>query len=354
MRKLIHLKPQGARRPPGTPVHVGPERVAKVKISLIDYDEKGVREKEIEDIKEIGPYKEKASITWINVDGLHDVERLAPLGELFSLHPLVFEDILNTYQRPKLDNYGAYMFIVAKMLSIAGNGMEISGEQVSLVLGPNFVISFQEREGDVFETIRERIRTGAGRIRKMGADYLAYSLLDAIVDNYFGILERYGEEIEELEERVISDPSPATLQAARGLKKEIMFLRKCVWPLREVVGAAEKSESKLFAKGTMVFLRDLYDHTIQVMDAIETLRDSIVGMLDVYMSSVSNRMNEVMKVLTIIATLFIPVTFVAGVYGMNFEGMPELKSPWGYPAVLIVMGVTIGAMLMFFRRKKWL
>jgi magnesium transporter len=227
-------------------------------------------------------------------------------------------------------------------------------EQVSIILGPNFVISLQESKGDVFDAIRERVRSDRGRIRKMAADYLAYALIDAVVDNYFIILEKLGEEIEDMEDELVSNPSPETLQNIHRLKREMIFLRKSVWPLRELISRLERWESPLIDKSIYIYLRDLYDHTIQVIDAIETFRDMLSGMLDIYLSSVSNRMNEVMKVLTIIATIFIPLTLIAGIYGMNFRYMPELESPWGYPIVYIVM-LTIGViMLIYFRRKKWL
>jgi magnesium transporter len=231
---------------------------------------------------------------------------------------------------------------------------EIEAEQVSLILGSNFVISFQEREGDVFTVIRDRIRTGKGRIRKAGADYLAYSLVDAIVDYYFVILEKLGEKIEGIEEELVTNPTPETLQTIHHLKRELIFLRKSVWPLREVISVLERGESALIQESTGIYLRDLYDHTIQVIDSIETFRDMVAGMLDIYLSSVSNKLNEVMKVLTIIATIFIPVTFIVGIYGMNFQYMPELGWRWGYPVVWLVIVVVVIAMVFYFRRKKWI
>jgi len=223
-----------------------------------------------------------------------------------------------------------------------------------LILGSNFVISFQEREGDVFNPIRERIRSGKGRIRKMGADYLAYTLIDTIVDNYFIIPEKLGERIESIEEELVTDPTPETLQTIHTLKRKLIFLRKSLWPLREVVSGLQRTESTLIHESTDIYLRDVYDHTIQVIDTIETSRDILSGMLDIYLSSVSNRMNQIMKVLTIIATIFMPLTFIAGIYGMNFEFMPELTWPWAYPLVLLVMVVIGISMLIYFRRKKWL
>jgi magnesium transporter len=253
-----------------------------------------------------------------------------------------------------MEDYGEYIYIVLKDLDYDDKSSEIEPEQISLILGPNFVFSFQEREGDTFNTIRERIRNSKGRIRKMGADYLAYTLFDSIVDNYFIILERLGEKIEFLEEKLVSQPTPETLQVIHHLKREMIFLRKAVWPLREVVGGLERGESSLIKESTRIYLRDVYDHTIQTIDTIETYRDMVSGMLDIYLSSVSNRLNSVMKVLTIIATIFMPLTFIAGIYGMNFKYMPELEWRWGYPVIwLIVIGIGV-FMLLYFRKKKWL
>jgi magnesium transporter len=253
-----------------------------------------------------------------------------------------------------MEDYTEYLFLVLKMLQYSEEDNEIKGEQVSLILGSDWVVSFQETEGDVFDLIRERIRTDNGRIRKMGADYLVYVLMDAIVDNYFAVLEKVGEKIEEIEDEVVANPSPETLQIIHDLKRQMIMLRKSVWPLREVISRLERWESKLINESTDIFLRDLYDHTIQVIDAVETFRDMLSGMLDIYMSSVSNRMNEVMKVLTIIATIFLPLTLVAGIYGMNFRSIPELEWEWGYPFALLIM-LSVGiVMLFYFRRRKWL
>jgi magnesium transporter len=294
------------------------------------------------------------TVTWINVDGLHQVEILEKLGEYYGFHPLMLEDILNTDQRPKMEDYGKYIYIVLKMLSYMDNSNEIVTEQISLILGPNFVISFQEKKGTVFNPIRERIRNDKGRIRKMGSDYLAYSLLDLIVDNYFIIMEKLGEKIEFLEEEVVTHPTPETLQTIHHLKREMIFLRKGVWPLREVVSGLERGESSLIKESTRIYLRDVYDHTIQTIDTIETYRDMVSGMLDIYLSSISNRLNAVMKVLTIIATIFMPLTFLAGIYGMNFKYMPELEWRWGYLMFWLIM-IGIGAfMLIYFKKKRWL
>lgn len=340
--------------PPGTLVHIGEKRAEQVRIRIMDYDEAGFEERDVDTIEECLPYKDKPTVTWINIDGLHQVDVIEKTGKTFDLHPLVLEDMLHTAQRPKLEDFETYLFVILKMISRENAEGRLKMEQVSLILGRTFVISLQEAEGDVFDSVRERIRKGKGRIRKMGSDYLLYALLDAIVDSYFIVLETIGEDIESLEENLVINPGPETSQAIHHLKRELIFLRKSVWPLREMIGGLEKGESRLVQDKTKIFLRDVYDHTIQVIDTVETFRDMVSGMLDVYLSSVSNKMNEVMKVLTIIATIFIPMTFVAGIYGMNFKFMPELEWHWGYPFVWLIM-VAIGVcMLVYFRKRKWL
>jgi magnesium transporter len=350
------IKKSGSKRglPPGSIVHVGEKKTDKVKISIIDYTIGKFDEKEVKNVEECFPFKRKPTVTWINIDGLHDVDVIEKLGSCYDIHPLVLEDIVHTDQRPKMEDFDKYIFFVLKMLYFDDKTHEIQSEQISLILGQNYVISFQEKVGDVFNAVRERIRKGKGRIRKMGPDYLAYSLVDAIIDNYFIILERIGEKVETIEQDVVSAPEPEILQQIYNLKREMIYLRKSVWPFREVINGLLREESKLIKKGTHIYLRDLYDHTIQIIDTIETFRDMISGMLDIYMSSVSNKMNEVMKVLTIFAAIFIPLTFIAGVYGMNFQYMPELSLPWAYPAVwLVILGVGV-SLLFYFKHRKWI
>ena len=285
---------------------------------------------------------------------MHQLSKVEKIGNYLKTHPLVLEDIMHTGQRPKMEDFGDYLFVVLKMLQYDEAANETRTEQVSLILGNNYVVSFQEDEGDVFDLIRDRLRTDRGRIRKMGADYLLYSLLDAIVDNYFTVLEKIGEKIEDIEDDLVKNPTPEVLQTIHQMKRELLYLRKSVWPLREVISRLERWESPLIDRTIDIYLRDVYDHTIQVIDALETFRDMLSGMLDIYLSSVSNRMNEVMKVLTIIATIFIPLTLIVGIYGMNFKYMPELETPWGYPMVYVIMlGVSL-VMLMYFRRKRWI
>ena len=354
MLKLFRKTSKRAGLSPGTLVHDGDKKVEKAKITIIDYDATQFQEKEVETIEECFPFRDTPTVTWINIDGLHEVGIIEKIGKHFSIHPLILEDILHTGQRPKMEDFEDYIFLVVKMFYYDEKDDEIKMEQVSLLLGSNFVISFQEREGDIFDPIRERIRNHKGRIRRMKADYLGYALLDTIVDNYFIILEKIGEDIENMEEELVTRPTPETLQTIHNLKRELIVLRKSIWPLREVVNSLARGESPLINEATGVYLRDVYDHTIQVIDTIETFRDMVSGMLDIYLSSISNKMNEVMKVLTIIATIFIPLTFVAGLYGMNFEFMPELKWHWGYFAALLVMAAVAVFMVFYFRRKRWL
>ncbi len=339
--------------PPGTLVHIGEKTTEKVKISVLDYDQKNFQEKELSSVEECFPYKDSPTVSWININGIHQTDIIQKIGDKFGLHPLVQEDIVNTSQRPKMEDYGDYLFVVLKMLYLNSDGATIIAEQVSLVLGRNYVISFQEKEGDVFAPVRDRLKNPNARIRQMGADYLAYALLDAIVDGYFMILDKTAERIEFVEQKVTVDPRPKTLQLIHQLKSDMVFLRRSIWPLREVLNGLQRNESKLFQAATAVYLRDVYDHTIRVAESVDSYREMVSGLLDIYLSSMSNRMNEVMKVLTIIATIFIPLTFVAGIYGMNFKYMPELDIKWAYPATLGVMAA-LGLMIdCYFRRKKW-
>jgi magnesium transporter len=340
--------------PPGTPVYVGMKKDEKVKVTCIDYYGENFEEKEAKTVDECFLLKDKPTITWINIDGVHELRNIENIGKNLKIHPLVLEDIAHTGQRPKMEDFEDYLFVVLKMLQYDEEKNETKTEQVSIILGANYVVSFQEDEGDVFGLIRERIRTDRGRIRKMGADYLAYSLIDAIVDNYFMVLEKIGEKIEDIEDELIKNPTPEVLHTIHSLKRELIYLRKSVWPLREVISRLERWESPLIDRSIDIYLRDVYDHTIQVIDALETFRDMLSGMLDIYLSSVSNRMNEVMKVLTIIATIFIPLTLIAGIYGMNFKFMPELESPLGYPMVYVAMLAVTLVMLAYFRNKHWI
>ncbi|MCX6564880.1 MAG: magnesium/cobalt transporter CorA [Candidatus Aminicenantes bacterium] len=338
---------------PGSLVHVGRRKVDRPRITLIDYDGEHFLEKEVESVDECFPFNLTSTVTWINVDGVHDPEVIEKLGKAFGLHPLILEDIMSTAQRPKLDDLETSFYVVARMVELSGRGTEIVTEQLSLIFGKNFVLTFQEEPGDMFDPVRERIRNGKGRIRKLGPDYLAYALLDAVVDHYFVVLENLGDRIETLEEELVKNPRQETLHRIHALKREMLMFRKAVWPLREVVAGIAREETPVIQASTNIFLRDVYDHVIQVIDNVETYRDMLAGMLETYLSSISNRMNEVMKILTIISTIFIPLTFIVGVYGMNFKFMPEIEWRFGYFlvwGVIIVVGVSL---IRFFKRKKW-
>ncbi len=338
--------------PPGTLIHVGERKAERTRIRLIDYDAERLDEREVQEIPACREYRKRPSVTWLNIDGIHDTRIIEEVGRCFDIHSLAQEDILNTQHRPKLEEYDDCLFLVLKMIH-ADPGGEIHSEQVSLVLGHGFVVSFQEAEGDVFDSVRERLRTAKGRIRKLGADYLAYALIDSIVDNYYSVLEELGDRIEALEDELLLRPSPSTLEKIHRFKREMIALRRSIWPLREVVSALQRQEPTLVREGTRLYLRDVYDHIIQVIDTLESYRDIIAGFLDLYLSSLSTRLNEVMKVLTIIATIFIPLTFIAGVYGMNFHYMPELEWKWAYPAIWTIMIALAVGMLIAFKRKKW-
>jgi len=342
---------------PGTLRKPEVSRVSKVTVRILDYGLDALHEKESATLEECFALRDTATVTWIDVHGLQDVELIKRLGSHFGLHPLALEDVLNTGQRPKLEEFGDHCFIVMKELELNDS---LVAEQISLFLGKNWVITLQEVPGDPFDPVRNRIRQGKGSIRKMGADYLAYALIDALVDGAFPILEKLGERLEDLEKDLVQSPSRSQLHELHTLRRELLYLRRAIWPQREVIHGLQREEYQLVRPGTRVYLRDTYDHTIQILDLLETYRDLATGMLDLYLSSVSNRLNEVMKVLTIISTIFIPLTFLTSLYGMNFNpaagpfSMPELNSPYGYPVLLILMLVLVGGMLYFFRRKRWL
>ena len=350
--KLVQKRSRKTGLPPGTLVHIGEQKTDKVTITVFNYAGTRCDERQAVSLDALAPPTDE-SITWVDVGGIHKMEVLESFGKQFQLHPLLLEDIANTDQRPKLDDYETYLFVVMKMLTVTGR-QDIIVEQVSLVLGKNFVLSFQENGTDVFQPVRERLRGGKGRLRQSGSDYLLYALVDSIVDQYFAVLEVLGEKIEALQDLVVSDPKPETLRQVHALKRQLLFLRRAVWPLREVTNNLSRSECPLLQESTKIFFRDVYDHVVQIVDTIETLREMVSASLDIYLSSISYRLNAVMKVLTIITTIFMPLSFIVGIYGMNFEHMPELQWKWGYPAVLGVMAVVGGGMLLAFRKKGWL
>lgn len=347
--------------PPGSLIFTGEQKQESIKITSYDYDAKTFYEKEISNIEDLKKYKENGHVSWINICGLHDIDKLARIGEIFEIHPLILEDILNVHHLPKLEDYDNYLFLISKMIDINPNDKDLKIEQVSFVLSKdNCLITFQEVEGDVFNVIRDRIRSDKGRIRKLGADYLMYRLLDTIVDNYFYVLQDMDDVIENIEDELIYDPGKSTIETIHDLRKKIIKLRRAVTPLRDIIFSIERERYPYIAKSTYIFLRDLYDHIRQNIETMENYREILNGMLEIYLSSSGQKLNEVVKVLTIISTIFIPLTFLAGIYGMNFNtsvskwNMPELTWPFGYPVVLIVMLGIAAGMVLFFKKKNWL
>jgi magnesium transporter len=353
MQKTIKRRSAKSGKLPGTLIHIGEQRIATVRIRVIEYDADHLEERQLTDLANYVPDVSPTGVTWINVVGLHQVEVLDRLGASYAIHPLVLEDILNTDQRPKVEEGEGFLCFILKNLAATSEPAGLAMEQVSIVLGRQFVLSFLEEDETVFAPVIEYLKAGKGRIRKSGPDYLAYALLDAVVDNYFVVLEGLGERLERLEDLVMGKPAKEALDELHRLKRDMIMLRRVFWPLREAVGVLQRHESDLVDHATGIYLRDLYDHVVQVIDTVETYRDMLSGMLDIYLSSMSNRLNEVMKILTIYSTIFIPLTFIAGVYGMNFKLMPELEWRWGYPAVLGVMASVALGMLVFFKRKRW-
>ena len=354
MHRLIRRSKKRAGSAPGTLVHVGEERTESVALSVIHYDDASLTAQPLARIDDARALLRPGATTWVNIDGIHDVATIEQVGRTFDIHPLTLEDILNTTLRPKVEAFENYLFVVMKIIRYQEDADRIVSEQISLILGKNVLLSFQEVAGDVFDPVRERIRKGGGRIRSTGCDYLAYALIDTLVDNYFLVLDKLGDRLETLEASIDDTPDSATLETIHAIRRELISLRRQVWPLREIISRFTKADLTFISENTALYMRDVYDHTIQTIDTIESFRDTLSGLQDLYLSIISNRMNEVMKVLTIIATIFIPLTFIAGVYGMNFRHMPELEWRWGYAAVWLVMIVAGGLMVLAFRRKKWL
>ncbi len=354
MIRLYRHSHKKAGLPPGTLVHVGEKKMEDVRIRRIQYNESELQEMEIPSFEMLGEGSSEKYITWINIDGLHDVPLMEKLKAHFNINALVMEDILHTGQRPAFTEMENGLCLILKMIYWNRELSEIKSEQVSLILQKHNVITFQESVGDVFEPIRDRLRKSHGKIRKLNADYMAYTLIDTVVDNYFIALESVGDEMERLEEEITTNPKQPILQSLHEIKKQLMIIRRAVSPLRDHISNLERSESHWIQKSTKPYLRDVYDHIIQIMDRVDVMRDLSASLFDLYLSTLGHKTNEVMKVLTIIATIFIPLTFIAGIYGMNFEWMPELSFKWGYFIVWGIM-IIIGLwMLFFFRRKKWL
>ena len=358
--KTIRRSRKKAGAPPGTLIYTGEQKLEKVRIIVTDYSQDHLKHAEVDDVEELRPYLKTDSKTWIQVQGIHDVERIRAIGDFFDLHPLVLEDILNPGQRPKKEDYDNYIFFILRLLNFPNEHNELVSEQFSIICGDNFVLSFQESDFPHFDMINERLKNDNSRIRKMGSDYLNYALMDLVVDYYFRVHEHMDERLERIEDELMTDPEPETHQQLHDMRREVINLRKVVWPLRDVLNSVIRDEHPLIHTETKMFFRDVYDHVVLLIDTNENNRDVIMGMFDTYMSAVSNRMNEVMKVLTIIATIFIPLTFIVGVYGMNFNpeaspwSMPELNTYYGYPITWAIMVLITFGMVMYFKRKRWL
>jgi len=324
----------------------------KTSISIISYNEDSFSEDKVQSVEELAAFRDKPAVTWIHLSVNGEIAAVQQLCDLFGIDHLVLKDISNTNRRPKVTDYGDYFFLITKALRKQDKEAVI--EQINLVIGKNYVLSLQQGTEDIFSPVRERIRNAKGKIRSSGPDYLAYVMIDTIVDSYFDVLEILGEKVESLENEVMVNPVPHTIKKVQSLKRKLLFIRKSVWPLREIISCLERGESSLIQPATLIYLRDVYDHTIQAIDTIETYRDMVSGLLDIYLSSINNRMNEIMKVLTIISTIFIPLSFLASLEGMNLSNMPEREWPGSYPALLLLMGGIVVFMLFFFRRKRWI
>ena len=339
--------------PPGSIIHVGEQKIEKVKITLTEYDEKNVEICEINSVEEIDPYTDTPQVTWVNVCGLHDTELIKQIGEKFNIHPLVLEDILNTETRPKIEITDSYIFIAMKMLSYNKSEDQVDTEQVSFILGNSFVFSFLEKSDSVFKPIKDRITEQFGRVRKQPSDYLFYALMDVVVDQYYLVLEQIEQNIESLDDEVTANSDRSQIEKIYTLKNKILLTRRSLWPLRDIFTRLTREETKLINKKIVPYLRDLLDHTMHITETIEFQREITNGLMETHLSMMSYKMNEVMKVLTVIATIFIPLTFIVGIYGMNFPNMPEMKWPWAYFALWGVMISVVLFMVYYFRRKKW-
>jgi len=339
---------------PGTPVHIGDQKLEIMSITGRLFSDTMAEVSTIEPVEELAKLVQDPHNKWVTVQGIHDVGGLQTVAEVFGLHPLVVEDIVNTEQRAKIEDYGSYLFMIFKVVSRQGDEAPLTVEQISLILGKDFVLCFLEGNDNPFLALEERLSKEHSRLRHLGCDYLAYAHIDAIIDHYFPLLEHLGEEIDELEERLVEGTDRESLTRLHYLKRNMLHVRKAVWPLREVLSHLERGDSALIHSSTRVYLRDAYDHVVQIIETTETYREMLREMMDMYLSSLSNKLNETMKVLTVIATIFIPLTFIVGIYGMNFRVMPELEWSWGYPAIMGFMLIVALGMLWYFRKKEWI
>jgi len=353
MARFLKKRDKSNGQSPGSLVFIGTKKMETVEARVIDYDSERLTEQELLDIKDGSHYKKTETVTWLNINGLHDIELIREVGHIFELHPLVMEDILNTGQRPKIEEFDTYVFIVLKMIRFDAETETIVNQQLSIILGDKFVLTFQEQAGDVFQPVRERIRRQKSRIRVSGTDYLAYALLDTVVDNYIYIIEIIGEKIEDLEEVILAGHDNSVMEKISSFKQEINYLRKSIRPAREAILKISRLDNDLFHENTFPFLKDLQDLISQATEAIDTYRDLLTDHLNIYNSVMANRMNDIMKVLTIFAAIFIPLTFIAGIYGTNFEYLPELHYKYSYFIFWAVLVFVAGALLIYFKRKRW-
>jgi len=357
-RQKSHPKSSAPQRsgkaglPAGTLVHLGERKTERAAITLIEYAADSLKETHFDSLAACQACAPTQPKLWLNVHGLHEPAVLQEIGKRFQLHPLVLEDILNTDQRPKVDDYGDYLFLVARFFAYDAASLTVTTEQVSFVIGTNYVLSFQERPTGNFDPVRDWLRTDKGRIRQLGTDYLAYALLDAVVDRYFTVLEQIGDRTEQLEDDLLAKPDAAQLQTLHQIKRETLTMRRSIWPLREVVNTLLRNDNRFFAPETQLYLRDIYDHTVHLIESLEAIRDLIAGMLDIYLSSISNRVNQEVRALTVFALIFMPATLISGIFGMNFETMPLLDDPSGFLfAIGLMIGVAVTLGLIFWRRR---
>ncbi len=355
MSKSLSNLSHKAGLPPGAIVHVGNVHQEDTKISLVNYNIESIEERNLESLEELLEYRNSNMVTWVRVEGLSDADLIGRIGDLFDIHPLVIEDILTTHQRPKFEEYDHYLYIVLKSLISEDEQFTVKDEQISILVLDHFVFTFKEKSDELFSPVVQRIKTSKGHFRSMGADYLTYAILDVIVDNLFVLIDSLDETTLGLEDSLMADePTRLTLIMIQKLKRELIQIRKFVSPLRELMAGMLRSDSELIHEKTHIYLRDVSDHAIRIIESIESYQNVLGGLLDIYISSISNKMNEVMKVLTVFASIFIPLTFIAGIYGMNFTDMPELHWKWGYPAIWGVFIMTTVGLLVYFKKKKWL
>lgn len=340
--------------PPGSLVHIGEVHETEVRITIIDYNQDTIEERTVDSIEQILQCRETDTVTWVNIEGLGNIELISAIGEHFNIHPLVLEDILNTHQRPKLEEYDDYLYCVLKGIALLEGKFVVTYEQISILILNDFVFTFKEKQDELFEPVKRRLRASKGHFRSQGADYLAYVILDTIVDSYFTLQDSLDEIVDSIEEELLTDPTTKTLTLIQGVKRELIYIRKSTSPLRELLNAILRSESPLIQDKTLIYFRDISDHVLRISEAIESTRDMVAGLLDIYITSISNKMNEIMKVLTVFASIFIPLTFITGIYGMNFEYMPELKWKWAYLGLWVAFITIPIVLLVYFKKKKWL